>query len=115
MHNGCTTKGTQSKRASCNCECSGTSTGGCRATASLQMRSIRRRLNDTYVLDERPGSCEQVTPRPSLVCYACLGPTKSRCPHRLRAPARLFCGSFSTTCGRNADYPMRRLRVTRPL
>jgi hypothetical protein len=41
------------------------------------------------------------------------GQIKPRCPHRLRPPARLFCSSFSTTCGRSEDYPRRRLCARR--
>src|SRR3984893_11258653 len=52
MHNSCATKGMQSRRASINYECSGTSTGGCRAKGSPRMRSIRRQLSDSYVREK---------------------------------------------------------------
>ena len=51
---------------------------------------------------EKPGSCEKVTLQRSPACCVCFEQVKPRCPHRLRPPARPFCSSFSTTCGKSA-------------
>ena len=76
-------------------------------------RSIRRKLSDSYVPEKKPGSCEKVTLQRSPACCVCFEQVKPRCPHRLRPPARPFCISFSTTCGKSADYPRRRLCARR--
>src|SRR5271169_5252598 len=109
-----TRKGTQFSRASCSCDCSGSSADGLITRILALMRSIHRRWSDLYDPGEKRRSCAEEIPRLWPACCICFGLAKPTGKQLLPPLARLFWSSFSVTCEKSADYPKQRLRNTLP-